>query len=504
MTNINMNHNKKTSLATLVTGAFVVIVVLSLISTALSYNRLINFNTILANITGNSLPDATRANQINNILKEVLYLTERLTNANNHAARRIAGSKLLEQDIRLSLLIETFGASIHINNQIKTARNEINDLNTLIINRIENQELIDAQLDQAYKLQDAIIAELSASAAQNNFFEQGSIPVIQSIALTSKAISLDRLQPVRQIAKAIDKNLVQVKRLAMQQSNLNKKSLVSKVDTLQTVLVGDSGLINLRIQQLQINGRARGRGNFLHNLIVDISRLADSNSYKINESIVIEAQETATKISTQVKWSVSLAVFVVLLLIAIIYVINERIVARLVSLNDKVVKRIKSPNTPIKAEGNDEISELAQSFIYFAEKVEQQKEQLQKLSLTDSLTALPNRRAMDERLTHDVHTAKRGHWPLSIILLDIDYFKPYNDHYGHVAGDECLKKVALALNNIQQRDSDFMARYGGEEFAMLMPSPDEEGAIKIANRIKSAIEQYKLPHEESEISNTIS
>ncbi|NVK25648.1 MAG: diguanylate cyclase [Gammaproteobacteria bacterium] len=503
MTDNDNQKTKKTSLATLVTGAFVVIVVLSLLSTSMSYSRLFNFSKILNNITENSLPEASRANQINDTLKEILYLTERLTNANNHSSRRIAVKELLHQEIKLTSLIESFDDSIHLNNQIKTARREIADLNALVIERINKESQIQDKLSRAYKLQNALIASLSNLSVTNSFFEQASLPIVKIVALAGQSANINRLQPVRQIARDISDNITRVKALALQQANLDVTTLLPNLDQLQQALLGKEGLTNLRVEQLQIIGRTRGRGNFLHNLILDISRLAGTSTFKINQSIVEDAQKASSDIATQVNWSITLAVFVVLFVVIIIYFINQRIVARLVSLNESVLRRIKSESSAIEVDGNDEISELAKSFVYFSEKVEQQTQQLQQLSLTDSLTDLPNRRAMDERLTHDVHTAKRGHWPLSVILLDIDFFKLYNDFYGHVAGDECLKNVALALKNVQQRESDFMARYGGEEFAMLLPSTDKEGAIKVAKRIKANIESLKLRHKKSKVSKYI-
>lgn len=454
-------------------------------------------------ITNQSLPEAAKASQINNILKEILYLTERLTNANNQAARRIAFEELKQQETKLSKITEDTTSSIHLRNQITTTRKEVEELNALIIAQINNRDVIHNQLEQAYRIQDKIIHQINTSTHERRLLDGITMDIINSVALGHKALNLHQLQPVRQLAKETKISLSNSIQLTRALSLTDDSSLIADIDKLNNILLSETGLFNLTIKQLQISGRTRGRGNFLHNLISDISKLSESNFHKINQSIINSSQDTSLKIAEHVKWSIILAISVLLLLVAAIYFINQKIVMRLLTLNKSVLKRINSQQADINVEGKDEISYLARSFVYFSDQIEAQKEQLQLLSLTDSLTNLPNRRAMDERLGLEVHTALRGKMPLSILMLDIDYFKPYNDFYGHVAGDECLKEVAVALKGLQQRESDFIARYGGEEFVMLLPTTDKEGAINVAEYLINKINNLKLPHEKSQVADHI-
>lgn len=119
---------------------------------------------------------------------------------------------------------------------------------------------------------------------------------------------------------------------------------------------------------------------------------------------------------------------------------------------------------------------------------------LEVMAVTDELTGLFNRRHFNEHLDQEWRRALRSREPLSLILLDIDYFKQYNDHYGHPAGDECLKSVAGALRRSLLRTSDMAIRYGGEEFCILLPNTNLEGAHNIAQRIRSAIARLGIPH----------
>ncbi len=119
---------------------------------------------------------------------------------------------------------------------------------------------------------------------------------------------------------------------------------------------------------------------------------------------------------------------------------------------------------------------------------------LEQLSLHDGLTGLPNRRFFDTYLAAQIGAARRYKRRLALVLCDIDSFKPYNDHYGHQAGDECLKEVAAALRSCCRRPGDMAARYGGEEFALILPDSDLNGATRIAEAARDAIAELRIPH----------
>lgn len=112
----------------------------------------------------------------------------------------------------------------------------------------------------------------------------------------------------------------------------------------------------------------------------------------------------------------------------------------------------------------------------------------------DGLTQVPNRRRLDEYLEQQWQRAIRDRAALSLVLCDIDCFKPYNDTYGHLAGDKCLKQVAESLSKSARRPSDLVARYGGEEFAMVLPHTRTDGAMAVARRAQAAIAELDIPH----------
>ena len=123
--------------------------------------------------------------------------------------------------------------------------------------------------------------------------------------------------------------------------------------------------------------------------------------------------------------------------------------------------------------------------------------QLEYYANNDHLTGLPNRRNVDEVLADEVRRAMRSDHPLSVLMIDVDYFKKYNDHYGHLRGDDCLRTVAAELKKSLHRYCDVVGRYGGEEFVAILPGTDAIGALKVSGAILHAITALNMPHSQS-------
>ncbi|RYG63999.1 diguanylate cyclase [bacterium] len=131
-------------------------------------------------------------------------------------------------------------------------------------------------------------------------------------------------------------------------------------------------------------------------------------------------------------------------------------------------------------------------------------QELERLAKVDGLTQIANRRTFDDQLRSEWSRLSREGAVLSLILFDIDFFKRYNDFYGHQAGDACLIQLAATVSEVVKRPADLVARYGGEEFAVILPETDSAGAIAVAQQIREAILQQAIPHELSDASDTVS
>lgn len=128
---------------------------------------------------------------------------------------------------------------------------------------------------------------------------------------------------------------------------------------------------------------------------------------------------------------------------------------------------------------------------------------LEHLADTDGLTQIPNRRSFERRLDQEWSRLTREQQPLSILIFDVDYFKCYNDTYGHPQGDQCLVAVAQAAQGAISRTTDFLARYGGEEFIILLPNTSMAGAMAVAEAVRQAIEALQLTHEASPVAPVV-
>ncbi|MHC4457658.1 MAG: sensor domain-containing diguanylate cyclase [Planctomycetota bacterium] len=130
--------------------------------------------------------------------------------------------------------------------------------------------------------------------------------------------------------------------------------------------------------------------------------------------------------------------------------------------------------------------------------------ELKRIATMDGLTRVANRRRFDECLATEWKRMRREKTPLSLIMCDIDYFKRYNDAYGHQKGDDCLRAVAQAIDECLKRPADMVARYGGEEFGIILPNTHADGAFHVAEIIRNAIGSLKIPHAKSNVDDYVS
>ena len=154
-------------------------------------------------------------------------------------------------------------------------------------------------------------------------------------------------------------------------------------------------------------------------------------------------------------------------------------------------------------EEKDKRKQREEELLQVTRQLEEANENLRKLSFLDGLTGIANRRRFDEVLQNEWMRAKRVQEPISLIFIDIDFFKKYNDTYGHLTGDDCLKKVAASLQAKLRRPADLAARYGGEEFAVILPNTGLSGALGIAETLRCSVEKLSIPHATSTVSNSV-
>ncbi|MCO7228099.1 diguanylate cyclase [Halomonas sp. CnH100-B] len=193
-----------------------------------------------------------------------------------------------------------------------------------------------------------------------------------------------------------------------------------------------------------------------------------------------------------------------LLVIGMVLLLLERMVLKpLRQLTALTQPSCPSPDSDHLTLRRDEIGLLARAYLEQLTCQQQLNAELLRMSTHDSLTELPNRRLFDQRLIDGVSHANEHNVPLAVMMLDIDHFKLYNDDYGHQQGDECLKKVATALQNEAIRHDVLIARTGGEEFSALLPGATPQQAKAFAHALIHAVDQLRLPHGTSPVSHYV-
>ncbi|NMF59288.1 sensor domain-containing diguanylate cyclase [Pseudanabaena yagii] len=182
--------------------------------------------------------------------------------------------------------------------------------------------------------------------------------------------------------------------------------------------------------------------------------------------------------------------------------------------SQKQVKWVKSQARPERRENGDiawygfaiDVSERKQTEIALASaesNLRNINQELERLINLDGLTQIANRRCFNDRILLEWQRLHRDHQPLSLLMFDVDYFKLYNDRYGHQMGDECLIKIAQTVDDLMRRPADLVARYGGEEFIIILPNTKAEGAIVVAELVHQAIQKLQIPHQDSTVSDIV-
>ncbi|OYT89332.1 MAG: diguanylate cyclase response regulator [Burkholderiales bacterium PBB6] len=162
--------------------------------------------------------------------------------------------------------------------------------------------------------------------------------------------------------------------------------------------------------------------------------------------------------------------------------------------DDYLFKPVSPVVLQAKLRAMQRLRALSQQLLTLTDQLRASNADLQELSLKDSLTGLTNRRGLDIRLDEELRAARREKLPLTVLLLDVDNFKLYNDTAGHLQGDDCLRRIGQLLAGTCRRPRDMAARFGGEEFVILLPGTSHSGAMMFAKALRRTVHQLALPH----------
>ena len=495
MTTSSTKKEARVSLVKVFSAGLIGILFVFILLSYFTFSRLLSFESTLTDISNKSLPNLIRISQLYSQASKLLESTELLSKSSSDASKRLAEKQLQANLINIRKSAKKIFANEFLDTQINTISIELNEFSDLIEERLQTKNMIELLRTQAYELNlRAIDTKRLNSSTWVLKFSQVSVNV-------SRVLNEKRLQRVRFSFNQLKEQLNEISAIsAKKQNNVARRQLTEQFKTL---LFNENGMESLKIKSLRLEGRALGRERFVHNLIVDYVAQLGFFTNQTEQNITSQVASSVIKMKEQTQLIKLILIGGIVFLIAIVILFQQRIIKRIGVFNQMLLSRSQGFDYQNELDGNDEITDLVETFNEFTQTIEIQKQKLEKLSMSDGLTGIANRRALDIRLKHDIELSVRQKTTVTILLMDIDCFKLYNDNYGHLAGDQCLKDVANVICNLLQRDSDFVGRYGGEEFVCVLPDTDTQGAIEVAINIIEKMRRDAIPHTYSEVKDYV-
>jgi diguanylate cyclase (GGDEF)-like protein len=466
--------------------------------------RLEQTQLILNDLTFNTIPAMTNANQSAIKSSELFSALELLTSSNTPVERRIAE---LEVNKKLNETQEQANRVNYSQNEfrlLKTIQEEMNNLNLLIDTKLDIADQITKKQKGLSELQYQADSVYKENAGQTSLETtqkaKWKIAFLELITLAYRVEDTDRLDELKEIKHTIELKLSHLESI-MEETLPTLEKQVSPLNTAITeLLMSDQGLLNLQANHLKMIGRTRGREYFIRNLISDYSNVANQFSLNKNKYLKDKVLALSNGVYTQETWFIG-GFILLAVMICTILALYTHAIKRLRILTRKIRNMTTEPI--LSHSSKDEIDELFHAFDQFSDTINTQNQRLETLSLTDSLTNIANRRAFDRRLFYELSNDRTLQIDLSVVLIDVDFFKQYNDTYGHASGDEALQKIAMMLSHTIQNSTNLIARYGGEEFVAILPNKTAKESNLVAQTIMQAIRLANIKHRMSDISDRI-
>ncbi|GAA0858674.1 hypothetical protein GCM10009114_29200 [Aliiglaciecola litoralis] len=469
--------------------------------TSFSYLQLISLKKALDLTVKEAIPTIITYDKIATNSVRLALFSEQLSAATNPPALRIAKEKVLQGSIEVAeLLTEVKTDSVTLR-EFDAIQYELQELTALVQQKLNNLDTLHNTERDLYELFEEArkLNQQSARTHVSAWFDEFSQLTVQA----GNVLSYDKLYQIRKSNADILDTLKSINALSMKMPVQLAQQAQALNSQLEQLVLGNKGLISLKILQLRMEGRTTGRGHFTEKLVSDFARSINFKSATVNEQILLEAAQEQARIANQLQLLGICFIVSICLFALITWVLRRRVIRRLLLLNQKV-SGVKSLNTEMSnMRVEDEITDIASTFDTFFDTIEQQKKELSDLAMQDGLTSIANRRAFDIELVRSFNLASRHNLALSVLLLDVDFFKAYNDNLGHTKGDEALVKIAGVLKNTIRREIDFIGRYGGEEFVCILPGCDLMGARTVAENLRKAVANLRIPHKFNQIGDHV-
>ena len=361
-------------------------------------------------------------------------------------------------------------------------------------------------------VQAKLVAQEVDHLAQTSFDLLGAFPHTGQYLLASSPLEVARL--IQQDAKGLQQFRRKLdQHLATSQMSAQDADLHRELETIRLLSVqAERNLIRTRQEALSAAAQQRpiaaaALARAVQDPSLGLMRGHSAQLASLHDKLDSQLSSLITRQRQAQRWGITIGIAMLLLawLIGLVFAWRtaDRILSPLLRLEQ--LMRASPQDLPARVDKQElsrapeEIASLHQSFRELQQQVQQLVRQLESLANTDGLTAVGNRRRFDEALEQEWRRSLRSGTKLSLLLLDVDHFKAYNDHYGHVQGDICLRKVAAAIASQARRSSDLVCRFGGEEFAVLLPSTSQFDAMRLAQAVVTAVDALAIPHDQSPV-----
>lgn len=480
------------SIATRLTAALLSFLLLFLLMAAIAFYRSSAFENVLTGLVSTSLPEIRQAAMLATQVKELPYLTDQLSRAESQAMRRLAYRDLEQKSRDIQHLLNE-QQSHQLVLKFDAIQRELLHLNELIEQRLYYEQAISYLLQEIYRFYE----QVEVIARDSHAFPEWALNFSSIIVRAGQVQSIDRLSELRQLTELIRADLDGQQALMARLDDSLRTNAMTLQDSLSLLLLDDTGLIELRSEQLRIDGRVSGRTRFVRSMVQDFGLEAEYMTLQKQAQLTQDVGELSEELTRQTHWIGVLSFFALVFLVIMIWCIKIQVINRLQRLKTLVIGQVGSQPEQIHIEGRDEITDLAKAFNFYAQRVSEQNNRVEALSRTDGLTGINNRRGFDHQLERLVSLCRDRDIPLCVLMIDVDFFKNYNDLYGHQAGDECLRQVAGLLCRVVSRSQDFVARYGGEEFVCILPETDITAARILASELLAAMSELNIEHKGS-------
>jgi diguanylate cyclase (GGDEF)-like protein len=461
-----------------------------------TFSRLTHFESTLVQISNQDLPNLINTSQLFNQAARLLQSTELLSKSSSQASKRIVQRQLESNLLSIRKASQVIKNNQFLDMQFDTIKTEINEFSNLVGRRLDLRSQM-----ESLQVKISILSE-QASKIDPASSASWLLDYLQALINVNQALDERRLQRVRFLFDQLEKRLVNLNNSAdTAESLLVKRHMI---DELNTLLFASDGLVELKIKSLRIEGKVIGRANFVHNLIEDYLSQLGYATKQTEQLMTAQVAKSVENMQQQIYLLTFLLVASVIFIFLVVVVFQRRILNRLKIINHTIRSEAQGAEYPDILRGNDEISDLAESFRAFTHTIARQKHILKQLSMLDSVTGIANGHALDIRLAQEIEMSRQNTTQFAVMLLDIDCFKQYNDNYQSSAGDDCLQQIAKMLSDLLPSDGDFIARHEDKDFICVLSETDKTRAQEIAGRILEALNKQALPHGFSHVAHYVS